>query len=140
MGATQVVGKQLWPFRAGLTHIEDVVPFIRHLVSDGWWVTGQTILINGGYPRITISIVRDLVRETREKGYCALPGVIVKGYCGLAVPLLQEGRPIAAIVLVTSAARLNATRQAALGEHMRRLALDLMARAEPNNPPSEAKV
>ncbi|MFY9510856.1 MAG: SDR family oxidoreductase [Rubrivivax sp.] len=33
----------------GLTDIEDVVPFIRHLVSDGWWVTGQTILINGGY-------------------------------------------------------------------------------------------
>lgn len=33
----------------GLTHIEDVVPFVRHLVSDGWWVTGQTILINGGY-------------------------------------------------------------------------------------------
>ena len=33
----------------GLTHIEDVVPFIRHLVSDGWWITGQPILINGGY-------------------------------------------------------------------------------------------
>lgn len=33
----------------GLTHIEDVVPFIRHLVSDGWWITGQTMLINGGY-------------------------------------------------------------------------------------------
>lgn len=33
----------------GLTHIEDVVPFVRHLVSEGWWVTGQTILINGGY-------------------------------------------------------------------------------------------
>lgn len=33
----------------GLTHIEDVLPFIRHLVSDGWWVTGQTLLINGGY-------------------------------------------------------------------------------------------
>ena len=35
--------------KTGLTDIEDVVPFIRHLVSDGWWVTGQTILINGGY-------------------------------------------------------------------------------------------
>jgi NAD(P)-dependent dehydrogenase (short-subunit alcohol dehydrogenase family) len=35
--------------KTGLTEIEDVVPFIRHLVSDGWWVTGQTILINGGY-------------------------------------------------------------------------------------------
>ena len=40
----------LSPFTpTGLTHIEDVVPFIRHLVSDGWWITGQTILINGGY-------------------------------------------------------------------------------------------
>ena len=40
----------LSPFsKTGLTHIEDVVPFIRHLVSDGWWITGQTLLINGGY-------------------------------------------------------------------------------------------
>lgn len=22
---------------------------IRFLVSDGWWMTGQTILVNGGY-------------------------------------------------------------------------------------------
>ncbi len=35
--------------QTGLTDIHDVVPFIRHLVSDGWWVTGQTILVNGGY-------------------------------------------------------------------------------------------
>jgi len=35
--------------RTGLTDIEDVVPFVRFLVSDGWWITGQTILINGGY-------------------------------------------------------------------------------------------
>lgn len=35
--------------KTGLTDIEDVVPFIRHLVTDGWWITGQTILINGGY-------------------------------------------------------------------------------------------
>jgi NAD(P)-dependent dehydrogenase (short-subunit alcohol dehydrogenase family) len=35
--------------RTGLTDIGDVVPFIRNLVSDGWWVTGQTLLINGGY-------------------------------------------------------------------------------------------
>ena len=40
----------LSPFsRTGLTDIEDVVPFIRNLVGEGWWVTGQTILINGGY-------------------------------------------------------------------------------------------
>lgn len=40
----------LSPFsKTGLTDIEDVVPFIRHLVSEGWWMTGQTILLNGGY-------------------------------------------------------------------------------------------
>lgn len=40
----------LSPFSStGLTDVADVVPFIRHLVSDGWWITGQTILINGGY-------------------------------------------------------------------------------------------
>ncbi len=35
--------------KTGLTDIEDIVPWIRMLVSDGWWMTGQTILVNGGY-------------------------------------------------------------------------------------------
>jgi NAD(P)-dependent dehydrogenase (short-subunit alcohol dehydrogenase family) len=35
--------------KTGLTHIEDIVPYIRFMVSDGWWMTGQTILVNGGY-------------------------------------------------------------------------------------------
>lgn len=35
--------------KTGLTDIEDIVPWIRLLVSDGWWMTGQTILVNGGY-------------------------------------------------------------------------------------------
>ena len=33
----------------GLTHIQDIVPWIRFLVTEGWWMTGQTILVNGGY-------------------------------------------------------------------------------------------
>ncbi len=40
----------LSPFsKTGLTDIEDIVPWIRFLVTDGWWMTGQTILVNGGY-------------------------------------------------------------------------------------------
>ena len=35
--------------RTGLTDPEDIVPLVRFLVSDGWWITGQTILANGGY-------------------------------------------------------------------------------------------
>lgn len=35
--------------RTGLTDIADIVPWVRLMVSDGWWMTGQTILVNGGY-------------------------------------------------------------------------------------------
>lgn len=35
--------------KTGLTDIEDIVPYIRFMVADGWWMTGQTILVNGGY-------------------------------------------------------------------------------------------
>lgn len=33
----------------GLTDPVDIVALIRFLVSDGWWITGQTIFANGGY-------------------------------------------------------------------------------------------
>lgn len=33
----------------GLTQIEDIVPLVTFLATDGWWITGQTILANGGY-------------------------------------------------------------------------------------------
>ncbi len=33
----------------GLTKIEDIVPLVEFLVTDGWWITGQTIFANGGY-------------------------------------------------------------------------------------------
>ena len=33
----------------GLTDPDDIVSLIRFLVSDGWWITGQTIFANGGY-------------------------------------------------------------------------------------------
>ncbi len=40
----------LSPFSStGLTDVDDMVPLVRFLVSDGWWITGQTILADGGY-------------------------------------------------------------------------------------------
>jgi len=33
----------------GLTEIADIVPIITFLATEGWWITGQTILANGGY-------------------------------------------------------------------------------------------
>lgn len=33
----------------GLTKIEDIAPLVLFLVTDGGWITGQTIFANGGY-------------------------------------------------------------------------------------------
>jgi len=35
--------------KTGLTDIEDIAPLVIFLVTDGWWITGQTIFANGGY-------------------------------------------------------------------------------------------
>lgn len=33
----------------GLTDIKDIAPLVEFLVTQGWWITGQTIFANGGY-------------------------------------------------------------------------------------------
>ncbi len=35
--------------KKGLTDIEDIAPIVTFLVTEGWWVNGQTIFANGGY-------------------------------------------------------------------------------------------
>ncbi len=32
-----------------LTQISDIAPIIKHLCTEGWWFTGQTLFPNGGY-------------------------------------------------------------------------------------------
>jgi NAD(P)-dependent dehydrogenase (short-subunit alcohol dehydrogenase family) len=32
-----------------LTKIQDIVPIVKFLATDGWWITGQTVFANGGY-------------------------------------------------------------------------------------------
>ncbi len=32
-----------------LTNIQDIVPIVKFLATEGWWITGQTIFANGGY-------------------------------------------------------------------------------------------
>ena len=35
--------------KSGLTEIQDIAPIVKFLVTDGWWITGQTLFANGGY-------------------------------------------------------------------------------------------
>ncbi|NIE62813.1 SDR family oxidoreductase [Burkholderia sp. Ax-1719] len=35
--------------KTGLTDIEDIAPLVIFLLTDGWWMSGQTVFANGGY-------------------------------------------------------------------------------------------
>jgi NAD(P)-dependent dehydrogenase (short-subunit alcohol dehydrogenase family) len=39
---SQVMGNQL-------TQVDDIVPWVRFLLTEGWWLNGQTVLVNGGF-------------------------------------------------------------------------------------------
>lgn len=86
--------------------------------------------INEQYPKSPVARIRQLVAETRERGYTIIPGIVVPGFWALGVALLQgDGRPAGAIVLVASESRLHPTRRAALGDRMMRLSREISGRA-----------
>ncbi|MCO5396705.1 IclR family transcriptional regulator domain-containing protein [Ralstonia soli] len=79
------------------------------------------------YTNMSATTVRKQVAETRARGYAFIPGTLAPGFRGIAVPLLQEGgNPIAAIVLVSTPARLSDARRAALGDRMQKLGKEVM--------------
>jgi len=91
--------------------------------------------INKHYPNSPVSVVRSLLNETRERGYAIIPGIVVPNYWAIGVPLLRrDGRPVAAIVLVTSESRLHPMRRVVVGERMLRISRDVMSRAEQETP------
>ena len=47
--ADLIVYHQSASMNGKLTDIRDIVPIVKFLVTDGWWITGQTIFANGGY-------------------------------------------------------------------------------------------
>jgi DNA-binding IclR family transcriptional regulator len=79
------------------------------------------------YPNMTEGTVRKLLAETREQGYSFIPGIIVPGYWGIGVPVVRhDGLPVAAVVLIASAARLSGARQAVIAARLQRLSRDLV--------------
>ncbi|MFP4894028.1 IclR family transcriptional regulator [Paraburkholderia sp. EG304] len=82
------------------------------------------------YTHMSADIVRKQITETRARGYAFIPGTLAPGFWGIAVPLLQEdGNPIAAMVLVSTPARLSDARRAALGDRMQKLGKEVMNNA-----------
>ena len=79
------------------------------------------------YPQMTEVKVRTLLKETRERGYAVVPGILVPGFWGIGVPVLRpDGQPVAAIVLIANAVRLGYARQLTIAARLQQVSRDLM--------------
>ena len=88
------------------------------------------------YPRCGVTVIRRLVKETREQGFSVIPGLIVRDYWALGVPLVNaQGRPEAGLSLVAAAPRLRVARRAALAERLMRVSREVMEAAAGHGAP-----
>lgn len=52
-----------------LGDIGDIAPIVRFLVTEGWWINGQTVFANGGFT----TRCRRLLATTGWKATCIMP-------------------------------------------------------------------
>jgi DNA-binding IclR family transcriptional regulator len=90
-------------------------------------------------PRCTDEAIRGLIRETREKGYCVQPGLVIEGSWAVGVPVYDaRGRPVASISVAAIERRLGAARSAALGNRLMQASRELtVLQAESGHSPKD---
>lgn len=77
------------------------------------------------YPRISVSLIKDAVQQSREQGFAMLLNVVVDQMGGIAVPIMgMDGRPYAAISIAALTQRIE-SRQEMLVAAMKKEAQEL---------------
>ena len=78
------------------------------------------------FPQCTDEVIRKLIRETREKGYCLQPGLVIETSWAVGVPVYSsQGRPVASISVAAIEIRLGLARSVALGNRLMRASTEL---------------
>lgn len=71
------------------------------------------------FPRCTDPVVRGLIRDTRERGYCVQPGLVLEDSWAVGVAVYDtHGRPVASISIAAIQSRLGPARSALLGNRL----------------------
>lgn len=80
------------------------------------------------YPRCTDAAVRRLIRETRKRGYCLQPGLVIEDSWAVGVAVYDDNRrPVASISVAAIKSRLGTARSAVLGNRLIQVSHDLTA-------------
>ena len=78
------------------------------------------------FARCTDEAVWQLIRETRDKGYCVQPGLIIEGSWAVGVPVFDNNnRPVASISIAAIESRLGTARSATLGNRLMQASREL---------------
>ena len=80
------------------------------------------------FPRCTDEAIRQLVSETRAKGYCTQPGLVIEGSWAVGVPVFDaNNRPVASVSIAAIESRLGTARSATLGNRLMQASRELTA-------------
>lgn len=80
------------------------------------------------YPRCTDQAIWRLVRETRSRGWCVMPGLLLPDAWAVGVVVRDAaGQPVASISVAAIRSRLGVTRSTAIGRHLAEAAAALTA-------------
>lgn len=80
------------------------------------------------FVRCTDEAVWQLIRQTRDKGYCVQPGLIIEGSWAVGVPVFNSNnRPVASISIAAIESRLGPGRSVMLGNRLMQASRELTA-------------
>lgn len=78
------------------------------------------------FPMCTDEKILELVIDTRKRGYCLQPGLVIEDSWAVGVAVFDaHGRPVASISIAAIRSRLGAARSAALGNRLMQASQDL---------------
>ena len=78
------------------------------------------------FARCTDEAIQQLIRETRARGYCVQPGLIIEGSWAVGVPVFDvNNRPVASISIAAIESRLQTARSATLGNRLMQASREL---------------
>lgn len=113
-----------WPLGVGAGSCAILASLLDSEIDDV--LMRNAVLRAERFPRCTDAIIRDLVQQTREQGYCLQPGLVIEDSWAVGVVVCDaSGSPVASISIAAIKSRLGLARSAALGNRLMQASLDL---------------
>lgn len=122
-----------WPLGVGAGSCAMLAAFADDEVAD---VLARNASLRGErFPRCTDAVILRLVRDTRERGYCLQPGLVVADSWAVGVVVFDpQGQPVASISVAAIRSRLGLARSAALGQRLMLASREISGLAAAQNP------